>query len=97
VKWSVYSSILFDEHGVTSGNAAGRASEDGEVGRLLGGDGELQTAMGLSADAFLNAVSQVGNYDEIFSRNLNPVGISREGSANAGYLDGGLIYAPPAR
>ena len=96
-KWAVFSSILFDEHGVTSANAAGRAGEEGEVGRLLGGDGELQTSMGLSADAWLNAVSQVGNYDEMFTRNLVPVGISREGSANASYLDGGLIYAPPAR
>ena len=97
IKWAVFSSIIFDEQGVTSANAAGRASEEGEVGRLLGGAGELQTAMGLSADAFLNAVTQVGNYDEIFARNLNPVGIFREGSFNASYLDGGLIYAPPAR
>jgi general L-amino acid transport system substrate-binding protein len=98
VKWAVFSSILFDEKGITSDNAAASTgSEDGEVVRLLGGDGELQTAMGLSADAWLNAVTQVGNYDEIFTRNLVPVGISREGSANASYLDGGLIYAPPAR
>ena len=97
IKWAVFSSILFDELGVTSANAAGRAGEEGEVGRLLGGDGELQTAMGLSATAFLDAVTQVGNYDEIFSRNLNPVGIFREGSFNASYLAGGLIYAPPAR
>ena len=98
VKWSVFSSIIFDEKGVTSANAAGMVdSEDGEIVRLTGGDGELQTAMGLPADAFLNAVMQVGNYDEIFSRNLNPVGISRAGSFNASYLDGGLIYAPPAR
>ena len=72
-------------------------SEDGEIVRLLGGEGELQTAMGLSADAWLNAVTQVGNYDEIYARNLNPVGLFREGSFNASYLDGGLIYAPPAR
>ncbi len=98
VKWSVFSSIIFDEKGVTSANAAGMTdSDDGEIVRLTGGDGELQTAMGLSADAWLNAVTQVGNYDEIFSRNLNPVGISRPGSFNASYLDGGLIYAPPAR
>ncbi len=98
VKWSVFSSILFDEKGITSGNAAASTgSEDGEVVRLLGGDGELQTAMGLSADAWLNAVTQVGNYDEIYSRNLNPVGLFREGSFNASYVNGGLIYAPPAR
>jgi general L-amino acid transport system substrate-binding protein len=98
IKWAVFSSIIFDEKGVTSGNAAGlTGSDDPEVVRLLGGDGELQTAMGLEADAWLNAVTQVGNYDELFSRNLNPVGISRAGSFNASYLDGGLIYAPPAR
>lgn len=98
VTWAVFSSIIFDEKGVTSANAADMVgSEDGEVVRLLGGDGELQTIMGLPADAWLNAVSQVGNYDEIYARNLNPVGLSREGSLNASYLDGGLIYAPPAR
>jgi len=97
-KWSVYSSIIFDEKGVTSANADSMlGSGDGEIDRLLGGEGELQTAMGLPADAFLKAVMQVGNYDEIFSRNLNPVGIFREGSFNAGFQDGGLIYAPPAR
>lgn len=99
VTWAVFSSILFDEKGVTSANAADMAtsSDDAEVLRLLGGDGELQTVMGLSADAWLNAVSQVGNYDEIYARNLNPVGLERAGSFNASYLDGGLIYAPPAR
>ena len=99
VKWAVFSSIIFDEKGVTSANAADMAASppDGEVDRLLGGEGELQTAMGLSADAWLNAVSQVGNYDEIYNQNLNPVGLFREGSLNASFVDGGLIYAPPAR
>jgi general L-amino acid transport system substrate-binding protein len=53
--------------------------------------------MGLSADAFYQVIKQVGNYDEIYSSNLHPVGLVREGSANAGWLDGGLIYSPPAR
>jgi general L-amino acid transport system substrate-binding protein len=98
VKWSVFTSIIFDEKGVTSANAASMVgSEDGEIARLLGGEGELQTAMGLAPDAWLNAVSQVGNYDEIYARNLNPVGLFRAGSYNASYLDGGLMYAPPAR
>ena len=99
VKWAVFSSIIFDEKGVTSANVADMAANppDGEVDRLLGGEGELQTAMGLSPDAWLNAVTEVGNYDEIFARNLNPVGLSREGSFNASFVEGGLIYAPPAR
>jgi len=98
INWTVYASIIFDEKGVTSANAAGAMGTiDGEVDRLLGGEGELQTAMGLDADAFMNMVTQVGNYGEIFDRNLNPVGLFREGSLNASFLDGGLIYAPPAR
>lgn len=100
VNWTVYATIIADEKGITSGNVDARLGDgslDAEAVRLLGGDGELQTAMGLSADAFYSVISQVGNYDEIYSRHLNPVGLSREGSANAGWLDGGLIYAPPAR
>jgi general L-amino acid transport system substrate-binding protein len=99
VKWAVYSSIIFDEKGVTSATAADAQADpaDGEVGRLLGGEGELQTAMGLSATAWFDALSQVGNYDEIYARNLNPVGLVREGSFNASFVSGGLIYAPPAR
>jgi len=99
VTWAVFSSIIFDEKGVTSANAADMQANppDGEIGRLMGGEGELQTAMGLPADAWFNAVSQVGNYDEIYSRNLNPVGLVREGSLNASFTEGGLIYAPPAR
>ncbi len=99
INWVVYASIIFDEKGVTSANAADMKANppDGEVDRLLGGEGELQSAMGLDPDAFFNMVSQVGNYDEIFNRNLNPVGLFREGSLNASFLEGGLIYAPPAR
>ncbi|MDH3729744.1 MAG: amino acid ABC transporter substrate-binding protein [Acidimicrobiia bacterium] len=99
INWTVYASVIFDEKGVTSSNAdAMKASPpDGEVDRLLGGEGELQTAMGLDPDAFYNMVSQMGNYDEIFARNLNPVGLFREGSFNASFVDGGLMYAPPAR
>ena len=100
VNWTVYATIIADEKGITSGNIDGRLGDgslDAEAVRLLGGEGELQTAMGLSANAFYNVIAQVGNYDEIYSRHLNPVGLTRDGSANAGWLDGGLIYAPPAR
>jgi len=53
--------------------------------------------MGLSADAFYQVITQVGNYDEIYTRNLGPVGLSRVGSSNASWTNGGLVYAPPAR
>ena len=86
---------------------------DAEVSRLLGeclvGDaarlapepdcvpGELQLSLGLDRGAFRRAIEQVGNYDQIFTRNLGPIGLQRAGTLNASYLDAGLIYAPPLR
>lgn len=99
VNWTVYAGIIFDEQGVTSANVDAMVANppSPEIGRLLGGDGELQTAMGLAPDAFQTMVREVGNYDEIFVRNLGPVGITRAGSSNASWNDGGLQFAPPAR
>ena len=100
INWTVFALIIADEKGVTSSNVDAMAADpsDPEVGRLLGSDGEeKQTALGLSADAFANAIRQVGNYDEIYTRNLGPLGFARIGSANARWTDGGLVYAPPAR
>ena len=99
VNWTVYATIIADEKGITSENVDEMAVNppDAEADRLLGGQGELQTSMGLRADAFRQVIAKVGNYDEIYDRNLGPVGLTRAGSPNASWLDGGLIYAPPAR
>ncbi len=101
VNWTVYATFIADEFGATSENVdslIGAADLNPELGRLFGvTDDELQSTMGLEADAFYNVISQVGNYDEIFARTLNPVGIFRDGSYNAQWYDGGMIYAPPAR
>lgn len=99
VNWVVYATLIADEYGVTSGDADSALAGDfgPEMQRLMGGEGELQTKMGLSADAFYNVISQVGNYQEIWDANLTPVGLVRAGSANALWSDGGLMYAPPAR
>ena len=99
INWVVYATIIADEKGITSDNIDAMVADppDAEAARLLGVEGELQTAMGLAPDAFYQAIKQVGNYNDIFERHLVPVGLSRQGSANAGWRDGGLIYAPPAR
>lgn len=99
VNWTVYATVIAaDEYGVTSADVDDALANGApEMQRLLGGEGELQTKMGLSASAFYDVISQVGNYQEIFDRNLNPVGLSRDGSANAAWTEGGLMYAPPAR
>jgi general L-amino acid transport system substrate-binding protein len=99
VNWTVYATMIADENGINQGNVDDAVANPptAEIGRLLGGEGEFQSAMGLSADAFYQVISQVGNYSDIFDRHLTPLGITREGSANAQWTDGGLIYAPPAR
>lgn len=99
VNWTVYATMIADENGINQGNVDDAVANPptAEIGRLLGGEGEYQSAMGLSADAFHQVISQVGNYSDIFDRHLTPLGITREGSANAQWTNGGLIYAPPAR
>ncbi len=99
VNWTVYATVIAaDDYGVGSADVDDALANGApEMVRLLGGEGELQTAMGLSADAFYQTISQVGNYQEIFDKNLNPVGLERAGSANAAWTEGGLMYAPPAR
>ena len=99
INWVVYATIIADEYGVTSANVDSVDTDAlPELGRLFGAnDGELQSVMGLDKKAFYNVIAQVGNYDEIYSRNLNPVGLFREGGANDRWTNGGLIYAPPAR
>ena len=100
VNWTVYATIIFDEKGITSANVDERLASgqlDAEAIRLLGGEGELQSAMGLRPDAFYQVVAQIGNYDEIYRRHLEPVGLRRVGTPNARWTEGGLIYAPPAR
>ena len=100
VNWTIYATIIFDEKGITSANVDDLLESgelDAEAVRLLGGEGELQTKMGLEPDAFYQVVRQIGNYDEIYTRSLEPVGLQRAGTPNARWTEGGLIYAPPAR
>jgi len=97
VTWTVFALQLAEEQGVTSANVDEMLANppNGEIARLLGGEGELQTVMGLPADAFYQVISQVGNYAEIFDRHLRPFGLER--GLNALYADGGLQYPMPAR
>ncbi len=100
VEWVIFGLFNAEEYGVTSENAEQMAAEsqDPNVRRLLGVEGDAVSALGLPADAILQAVSQVGNYGEIYDRNLGPdtpFDIPR--GLNAQYYDGGLIYGVPFR
>ena len=99
VKWVIYATIAAEEKGVTSANvAAMRGSEDPEVRRLLGVDPGLGETLGLDEAWAARVIEQVGNYGEIFERNLGkntPLGLER--GLNALWTEGGLMYAPPLR
>lgn len=68
---------------------------DVETRTLFGRIGGLVTSLGLEADAFYQVIKQVGNYGEIYQRNLGTRGSTREGTLNALHTDGGLMYSPP--
>jgi general L-amino acid transport system substrate-binding protein len=73
-------------------------SENPSVRRLLGVEGDFGTAIGLENDWAKNAIAAVGNYGEMFERNIGPdtpIGINR--GLNALWTDGGIMYAPPIR
>jgi general L-amino acid transport system substrate-binding protein len=100
VKWVVFATFLAEEYGVTSQNVAEArlSSANPEVRRLLGADPAVVQGLGLSASAFYDMVEQVGNFAEIYDRNLGPAtpfDIPR--GINASWVDGGLLYAPPIR
>lgn len=100
VRWVVYATFIFEEKGVTSANVDDikASTTDPELKRLLGVDGELYKQFGLSADWAYNIVKNVGNYAEIFDRNLGPsTPLGLERGINALWSNGGLLYAPPYR
>jgi general L-amino acid transport system substrate-binding protein len=102
VRWVVNGVIIAEEKGITSANVdqmVEKPPADPEVSRLLGLEGEFGSLLGLAPDFLVNVIREVGNYGEIYDRNLGPQGtdIPREGSLNALWINGGLLYAPPWR
>lgn len=99
VKWTVYALLQAEEFGITSGNVDSfRNSEDPNIARLLGDEPGMGAAMGVDEAWALNAVTQVGNYGEIFERHVGldtPLGFQR--GINGLWTQGGLMYAPPIR
>lgn len=100
VRWTIFALINADELGVTSTNLGEviETTDDAEKRRLLGLEGDMGELLGLSNDWVVNMLEHVGNYDEIYQRNItDQLGLKREGSLNASPKDGGILYAPPIR
>ncbi len=98
VRWTVYGLIQAEESGITSENVDSfLTSEDPSIQRFLGiGENLSGTYLGIPNDFMVTVIKSVGNYGEIYERNLTaPFGLAR--GVNAQWTDGGLLYAPPFR
>lgn len=99
IKWIVYALINAEELGVTSASADDmKSSENPAVRRLLGQDGDYGKGLGLDEAWAYRVISKVGNYAEIFDRNVGAKGaLKMERGINALWNKGGILYAPPVR
>ena len=99
VTWVLNATITAEEKGITQANVDKmKSSKDPEVLRLLGVEGSQGKELGLSNDWAYNIIKSVGNYGEIFERNIGvntPIGLPR--GLNALWTKGGLQYSPPFR
>jgi general L-amino acid transport system substrate-binding protein len=99
VKWVLFAQVTAEELGITQANVDQQLqSTNPEIRRTLGTEGNLGEALGLTKDWVVRIVKHVGNYGEVFERNLGAntrLGIAR--GLNALWNKGGLQYAPPIR
>ncbi|WP_299441605.1 amino acid ABC transporter substrate-binding protein [uncultured Rhodospira sp.] len=99
VKWVLFAQLNAEELGVTSDNIEEmKGSDNPSIKRLVGTEGDMGEKLGLSADWAAQIIAQVGNYGEMFERNVgedSPLEIAR--GLNALWTDGGIQYAPPIR
>ena len=103
VNWVVYGLINAEELGVTQANVDAQAAnpDSTAIARLLGAPfqgGEVAN-LGFEVDPqfIQRAIRAVGNYGDVYERTVGPLGIGRDGTLNALYRDGGILYAPPYR
>jgi general L-amino acid transport system substrate-binding protein len=99
-RWTLNALIAAEEFGITSANAdeLAKGTENPEINRILGTEGDLGAMLGLDAQWALRAIKAGGNYGEIFAANIGestPIGLAR--GLNAQWTQGGLLYTPPFR
>ncbi len=99
VNFTVMALITAEEMGITSKNVDDKmSSKDPAVQRFLGTSPGMGKALGLDDKWAYNIVKQVGNYGEIFERNVGPdTPLGLERGLNALWTEGGLMYAAPIR
>ena len=99
VKWIIFAAIEGEDLDISSKNlATQQKSNNAEIRRFLGVDGSLGKDMGISNDFTARVIKHVGNYAEIYDRNLgkdSPFKLPR--GQNELWKNGGLLYSPPFR
>ncbi|WP_299348129.1 amino acid ABC transporter substrate-binding protein [uncultured Maritalea sp.] len=100
VRWTLNALIVAEELNVTSKNVEmlAKTTVHRDVGRLLGTQDALGTQLGLEVDWVVAVIKSVGNYGEVFERNIGegtPIGLAR--GLNDQWQKGGLLYAQPFR
>ena len=100
VRWTYFALVAAEEKGITKANIdeVAKSTQDPEVKRLLGLDGDMGKMMGLDNEWAKRAIAANGNYGEIFEANIGastPIKLAR--GLNALWTQGGLQYSPPFR
>jgi general L-amino acid transport system substrate-binding protein len=104
VRWTLFALMQAEEMGITQANVAAKVAEakanpnQADLRRFLGVEGDFGRQLGLPADFVVRAIGAVGNYGEMFERNLGQKSkLKLERGVNRLWTQGGLIYAPPFR
>jgi general L-amino acid transport system substrate-binding protein len=96
VKWTHFATLVAENLGVSSKNLDSfKDSKVPDVRRLLGYESNLGKSLGLDDAWAANIIRQVGNYGELWERDITPLGLDR--GRNALWTKGGLQYAPQLR
>jgi general L-amino acid transport system substrate-binding protein len=99
VRWTIYTLIEAEEQGIDSKNVDQKlSSTDPVTKRFLGTEGNIGQGLGLSNDFAVRVIKKVGNYGEIFDRNVGAQSnFKMERAQNNLWSKGGLMYSPPFR
>jgi len=96
VRWTHFALVTAEQEGVGSKDVAGLGqATNPDVRRLLGLESNLGSALGLDPRWAARVIEQVGNYGEMYARDVQPLGIER--GQNALWTQGGLQFSPPMR
>lgn len=98
-KWILNAMITAEEVGITQGNVEqlAKTSENPEIRRILGVEGDFGKMLGLDNDWALKAIKASGNYGEVYDRHFGPNSLQLPRGVNNLWSKGGLMYSYPFR